>query len=248
MNDFDLRKYLAEGKLLKENIDFPELEDEFEGAMDAMVVEPEVYLQDIIKASPEEIVSDDYYEVMNAVEQGVYSEDEAVELAKAWAKEKLSTLSEGRIFEAKTIEVDGLQMYTYSPFKDKSFGVDGDKEVPMKYAGEANNLDDIMKLVSRLPDTVKELEVPYDLYFGPSLQTFKYKTLTPPFNLNEIRDMVVKVVNEEIPTRMSKAYGIEKYAKTYTLKPVGKFYYNPENAARSNEEDTAIYRLNILTN
>ena len=118
---------------------------------------------------------------------------------------KVNNLAEGRIFETKTIEVDGLQMYTYSPFKDKSFGVDGDKEVPMKYAGEANNLDDIMKLVSRLPDTVKELEVPYDLYFGPSLQTFKYKTLTPPFNLNEIRDMVVKVVNEEIPTRMSKA-------------------------------------------
>ena len=44
MNNFDLKKYLAESKLLKENIDFPEMEDEFEGAMDAMVVEPEVYL------------------------------------------------------------------------------------------------------------------------------------------------------------------------------------------------------------
>ena len=79
-------------------------------------------------------------------------------------------LAEGRLLkEEKTMEVDGIQMYTYS--------VDGDKEIPMKYAGEANNLDDIMKLVSRLPDTVKELEVPYDLYFGPNLQTFKYKTL-----------------------------------------------------------------------
>ena len=92
MNDFDLKKYLAEGKLLKENIDFPELEDEFEGAMDAMVVEPKVYLQDIIDASAEEIVSDDYYEIMNAVEQGFYSAEEAVKLAKAWAKEKLSDL------------------------------------------------------------------------------------------------------------------------------------------------------------
>ena len=91
---YRFRQFLTEG-VIKENIDFPELEDEFEGAMDAMVVEPEVYLQDIINASPEEIVSDDYYEVMNAVEQGVYSEDEAVELAKAWAKEKLSTLAEG---------------------------------------------------------------------------------------------------------------------------------------------------------
>jgi len=158
-------------------------------------------------------------------------------------------LAEGRLLkEEKTIEVDGLQMYTYNPFKEGSFGVDSSKEIPMKYAGEANNLDDIMELDSRLPDTVKELQVPYDLNFGPSGGTFSYKTLTPPFNLNEIRDMVVKVVNEEIPTRMSKAYGTEKYAKTYTLMPVGKFYYNPGNAARFNEEDTAAYRLHILTN
>jgi len=102
---YRFRQFLTEG-VIKENIDFPELEDEFEGAMDAMVVEPEVYLQDIINASPEEIVSDDYYEVMNAVEQGVYSEDEAVELAKAWAKEKLSTLSEGVIKENMSLEVD----------------------------------------------------------------------------------------------------------------------------------------------
>ena len=99
MDNFDLRKYLAEGKLLKENIDFPEMEDEFEGAMDAMVVEPKVYLQDIIDASAEEIVSDDYYEIMNAVDQGIYSEDEAVKLAKAWAKDKLSGLAEGRLFK-----------------------------------------------------------------------------------------------------------------------------------------------------
>ncbi len=158
-------------------------------------------------------------------------------------------LAEGKLLkEEKTIEVDGLQMYTYNPFKEGSFGVDNSKEIPMKYAGEANNLDDIMKLVSRLPDTIKELQVPYDLNFGPDGGTFSYKTLTPPFNLNEIRDMVVKVVNEEIPTRMSKAYGTEKSAKSYTLMPVGKFYYNPENAARFNEEDTAAYRLHILTN
>ena len=99
MDNFDLKKYLAEGRLLKENVDFPELEDEFEGAMDAMIVEPEVYLQDIIDAPAEEIVSDDYYEIMNAVEQGVYSKDEAVKLAKAWAKEKLSSLAEGRLLK-----------------------------------------------------------------------------------------------------------------------------------------------------
>ncbi len=106
MNNFDLRKYLTEGKLLKENVDFPELEDEFEGAMDAMVVEPKVYLQDIINASPEEIVSDDYYEVMNAVEQGVYSEDEAVKLAKAWAKEKLSILAEAKQLKENRYDIE----------------------------------------------------------------------------------------------------------------------------------------------
>ena len=99
MDNFDLKKYLAEGKLLKENIDFPEMEDEFEGAMDAMVVEPEVYLKDILKASADDLVSDDYYEVMNAVEQRVYTNDEAVKLAKSWAKEKLSTLDEGKLNE-----------------------------------------------------------------------------------------------------------------------------------------------------
>jgi hypothetical protein len=106
MENFNLRKYLAENKLLKEYIDFPEMEEEFEGAMDVMVVEPEVYLQDIINASPEEIVSDDYYEIMNAVEQGVYSAEEAVELAKSWAKEKLTGLSENKLLkEEKTFDV-----------------------------------------------------------------------------------------------------------------------------------------------
>ena len=107
MDNFDLRKYLAEGRLLKEEIDFPELEDEFEGAMDAMIVEPEVYLQDIIDASAEEIVSDDYYEIMNAVEQGVYSAEEAVKLAKAWAKDKLSSLAENKLIkEYLDLEID----------------------------------------------------------------------------------------------------------------------------------------------
>ena len=107
MDNFDLRKYLAKGRLLKEEIDFPELEDEFEGAMDAMIVEPEVYLQDIIDASAEEIVSDDYYEIMNAVEQGVYSAEEAVKLAKAWAKDKLSSLAENKLIkEYLDLEID----------------------------------------------------------------------------------------------------------------------------------------------
>ena len=93
-SDLGLERDTFYGGRLFEAIDFPELEDEFEGAMGAMVVEPKVYFQGIIDASAEEIVSDDYYEIMNAVEQGFYSEDEAVKLAKAWAKEKLSNLAE----------------------------------------------------------------------------------------------------------------------------------------------------------
>ena len=127
MDNFDLTKFLAEGKLLKENIDFPELEDEFEGAMDAMVVEPEVYLQDIIDASAEEIVSDDYYEIMNAVEQGVYSEVEAVKLAKAWAKEKLSNLAEGKLLkeELNGQEVKFLAQYIADAFTEED--AEGDR-------------------------------------------------------------------------------------------------------------------------
>lgn len=71
------------------SIDFPEMEDEFEGAMSSMSVSKEEYLQDIINASDDEIVSDDYFEIKNAVEQGVYSKDEAVKLAKEWARKKL---------------------------------------------------------------------------------------------------------------------------------------------------------------
>ena len=95
MDKFNLREYLKNNPLLKENIEFPELEDEFEGAMDAMVVEPEIYLQDIID-DPSVVLGDDYFEVYNAVEDGIYSEDEAVELAKKWATDKLSSLAENK--------------------------------------------------------------------------------------------------------------------------------------------------------
>ena len=98
-NNRDIVTGMKAGSKSSTSITFPEMEDEFEGAMSSMSVSKEEYLQDIIDASTEEIVSDDYYEIMNAVEQGVYSKDEAVKLAKSWAKEKLSTLGEGEIKE-----------------------------------------------------------------------------------------------------------------------------------------------------
>ena len=73
-------------------INFPELEDEYRDTMKGAIERPEIYLQNIIDASAEEIVSDKYYEIMNAVKRGDYSAEEAVKLAKAWAKDKLSSL------------------------------------------------------------------------------------------------------------------------------------------------------------
>ena len=140
MDNFDLKKYLAEGRLFKENVDFPELEDEFEGAMDAMVVEPKVYLQDIIDASAEEIVSDDYYEIMNAVEQGVYSEVEAVKLAKAWAKEKLSNLAEGRLLKE---DYDKESLIKALGDADDAFIQLGDGREFVIYNPNSNNDDNV---------------------------------------------------------------------------------------------------------
>jgi hypothetical protein len=91
-NNFDLKKYLAEGRLLKEAIDFPEMEDELEGAMLASTQSKESYLRDIADIPYYEIDLDGYYEVENAIEQGVYTEEEARKLMKKWAKSKLQEL------------------------------------------------------------------------------------------------------------------------------------------------------------
>jgi len=83
--------------LIKENqlseiVDFPELEDEFKGAMQTGDYTEEEYFQTILDASPEEILSDGYWEILNAVTQGIYTKEEAVRLAKKWAREKLASL------------------------------------------------------------------------------------------------------------------------------------------------------------
>lgn len=82
---------ITENKL-NEIVDFPELEDEFEGAMQTGDYTEEEYFQTILDASPEEILSDDYWEILNAVTQEIYTEEEAVKLAKKWAEEKLANL------------------------------------------------------------------------------------------------------------------------------------------------------------
>jgi hypothetical protein len=88
-NNRDIVTGMKAGSKSSTSITFPEMEDEFEGAMSSMSVSKEEYLQDIINASADEIVSDSYFEIKNAVEQGIYSKDEAVKLAKEWARNKI---------------------------------------------------------------------------------------------------------------------------------------------------------------
>jgi len=98
-NNRDIETGMKAGSKSSTSIDFPEMEDEFEGAMSSMSISKEEYLQDIIDASADEIVSDSYFEIKNAVEQKIYSKNEAVKLAKEWARKKLSTLAEGRLLK-----------------------------------------------------------------------------------------------------------------------------------------------------
>ena len=110
MKDFDLRKYLAEGKLLKEEIDSQEKEkyesfkiamkNEFDGAMDAMFQSPEEYLQDIIDTPFSEFDLGGFFEVENLVipdkkddpNNNYYTKKEVIELMKQWAEDKKLSL------------------------------------------------------------------------------------------------------------------------------------------------------------
>ena len=124
MKDFNLRKYLAEGRLLKEEINFPEMEDEFKGYQDAMLGSDLDFFKGVIDATPEELLDlkGGYYEVALGVEQGRYSAEEAVELAKAWAKDKLAKaikIEKARV--ENTIKAFDKENYDY---RYKSFNVD----------------------------------------------------------------------------------------------------------------------------
>ena len=128
MDNFNLKKYLAENRLLKEEIDFPELEDEFEGYQDAMLGSDEEYLQGVIDATPEELLdlNGGYYEVALGVEQGRYSAEEAVKLAKAWAKDKLSGLAENNLLKEEVYVdfEDDLSEVTVYGFGQQFTGVE----------------------------------------------------------------------------------------------------------------------------
>ena len=69
--------------------------------------------------------------------------------------------------------------------------INGEKIVS-KYQGESDKLDDILKLVSNLPSTVESLKYPIEAgYFNP-----KDKEVKPPFDINEIKDDLLKVIQE----------------------------------------------------
>lgn len=96
VDNFNAKQWLVENKItfqsrLNKNIDFPEMEDEFRGAMEAGDQTKEEYLQDIIDTPSSQIDLSGYYEVENAVEQEDYSREQAIKLMKAWAKEKLGS-------------------------------------------------------------------------------------------------------------------------------------------------------------
>ena len=66
------------------------------------------------------------------------------------------------------------------------------KKIVSKYQGESDKLDDILKLVSNLPSTVESLKYPIEAgYFNP-----KDKEVIPPFDINEIKDDLLKVIQE----------------------------------------------------
>jgi len=94
MKKSELRQLIKEeiSKVLKEQINFPEMEDELQGWQDAALGSDEEFLQGVLDASPKELIdiNGGYYELASSVEQGYMKPMEAVKLAKAWAKEKLN--------------------------------------------------------------------------------------------------------------------------------------------------------------
>ena len=109
--------YELEDPIDSQGIDFPEMDDEFEGYQDAMLGSDEEYLQGVIDDAPEEFLdlNGGYYEVALGIEQGRYSAEEAVELAKSWAKEKLTGLSENKLLKENTNPI-----WTIGSFEDSA--------------------------------------------------------------------------------------------------------------------------------
>jgi hypothetical protein len=133
-DNFNPGKWLVENKItfqsrLNESINFPEMEDEFRGAMETGDFTEEDYLQYIIDTPSSEIDLEGFYEVENAIEQGDYSQNQAIKLMKSWAKEKLSSLSKSRLNENEEFSGDfpSLDYNTITNFiKSKGYKITSD--------------------------------------------------------------------------------------------------------------------------
>ena len=144
-------------RTLKEYIDFPEMEDEYEGAISTGDVSREEYLTDIINGDFN-LMDGGYYEVESAIEQGYYSEEEAYEMVQEWAKWKLSELKkEGKKkknnlkrkrlpkqFRAKEAGHDFSRNIFYKEYDDDGNVVYEEEKngdwMEMKYDSQGNNI------------------------------------------------------------------------------------------------------------
>ena len=91
-----------------------------------MLGSDEEYIQSIIDASTDEIVSDNYFEIKKAVEQGRYSAEEVAKLAKDWAREKLKGLENNPVnkgyqpsLEDEKPYLDGLSLKKLYDIKNR---------------------------------------------------------------------------------------------------------------------------------
>ena len=132
MENFDLRKYLAKNRLLKEEIDFPEMEDEYRDTMEGAIERPEVYLQDIINTPYDKFDLSGYLEVEKAVDGGDYTKEKAINLMKQWAMAELYDL----------LPIDTFLNNNFDKVKEKienipsEFKIMGDSKVATAADGE----------------------------------------------------------------------------------------------------------------
>ena len=81
-------------KHLNESVEFPEMDSEFEGAMETGDYDsPQDYLQYIIDTPSSKIDLSGYYDVEDSIMQGYYSKGQAIKLMKSWAKNKMNKLN-----------------------------------------------------------------------------------------------------------------------------------------------------------
>ena len=167
MENFNLRKYLAENKLLKEEIDSQEkkkesffkiaMENEFDGAMDAMDQSPEKYLQDIINYTKKFLNTKDapldefdlsgFFEVEKGVDR-YYTKEEAINFMKQWAEDKKSDLAKNKLLKEVNYKNPDTVMENMEDYLEQVYE-----------EGEKDHMDDMMntfKALSKLASQYME--------------------------------------------------------------------------------------------